>query len=106
MAGHFGVDGVSIKNLEVILIDKENSLLTLKGGVPGYNGSLLVIEKIGHLKGHTPAAEEVVTEKIEEQTEESVEPVEVEETEVLETPSEQTETVEQPVEEVTTEEAL
>jgi large subunit ribosomal protein L3 len=43
MAGHMGVDRVTIKNLVVAAIDKENNLLFLKGAVPGGRGGLLEI---------------------------------------------------------------
>jgi large subunit ribosomal protein L3 len=43
MAGHMGVDRVTIKNLVVAAIDKENNLLFLKGAVPGGRGGLIEI---------------------------------------------------------------
>jgi large subunit ribosomal protein L3 len=38
-----GVDRVTIKNLIVAAIDKENNLLFLKGAVPGGRGGLIEI---------------------------------------------------------------
>ena len=35
MAGHMGVEKVTIKNLEVVLVDKDKSLIAVKGAVPG-----------------------------------------------------------------------
>jgi large subunit ribosomal protein L3 len=58
MAGHMGVEKSSIRGLEVVEIDKENNLLWVKGGVPGYNGALLEITKLGKIKGYTPPPEE------------------------------------------------
>lgn len=58
MAGHMGVDQVSIKNLEVIQVDKANNLLVLKGAVPGPVGGLLRIENIGKIKGYIAPPEE------------------------------------------------
>jgi large subunit ribosomal protein L3 len=45
MAGHMGVERVSVKNLEVAQVDKENNLILLKGAVPGARGGLLEIRK-------------------------------------------------------------
>ena len=39
MAGHMGVDRVTIKNLEVLMIDKENNTVAIRGAIPGTNGS-------------------------------------------------------------------
>ena len=43
MAGHYGVDRVTIQNLEVVSVDAERNLLLVKGAVPGTNNSLLMI---------------------------------------------------------------
>lgn len=43
MAGRMGQERVTIKNLEIAGIDKENNLLMLKGAVPGGKGTLLEI---------------------------------------------------------------
>jgi large subunit ribosomal protein L3 len=43
MAGHMGQERVTIKNLEVVGIDKENHILVVKGAVPGMKGTLLEI---------------------------------------------------------------
>ena len=47
MAGHMGNRSVTARNLEVIQADPERNLLLVKGTVPGANGGLLVIEKVG-----------------------------------------------------------
>jgi len=47
MAGHMGNKRVTARNLEVIQADPERNLLLVKGAVPGANGGLLVIEKVG-----------------------------------------------------------
>jgi large subunit ribosomal protein L3 len=44
MAGHLGVEKVTIRNLEVVLIDKENSVVGLKGAVPGKSGIDVVLK--------------------------------------------------------------
>jgi large subunit ribosomal protein L3 len=44
MAGHMGTERVTVKNLKVVSIDKENNILALKGAVPGMKGVLLEIK--------------------------------------------------------------
>lgn len=44
MAGHTGLKRVTLKNVEVVKVDKENNLLYLKGAIPGHKGSLVLIE--------------------------------------------------------------
>ncbi|MEK7062297.1 MAG: 50S ribosomal protein L3 [Patescibacteria group bacterium] len=46
MAGHMGTERVTVKNLKVVSIDKENNILTLKGAVPGMKGILLEIRSM------------------------------------------------------------
>ncbi len=43
MPGRMGRDRVTLKNLKVAKVDKENNLLALKGAVPGSKGTLLEI---------------------------------------------------------------
>lgn len=43
MAGRTGGERVTIKNLEIVKIDKEKNILAIKGAVPGSKGSLLEI---------------------------------------------------------------
>jgi len=45
MAGRTGNKRVKVINLRVIKIIPEDNLLLVKGGVPGYKGSYLIIEK-------------------------------------------------------------
>jgi large subunit ribosomal protein L3 len=45
MAGHMGMERVTVKNLVVAQVDKENNLLFLRGAVPGMRGILLEIRK-------------------------------------------------------------
>ena len=47
MAGHMGNRRVTARKLKVIQADPERNLLLVKGAVPGANGGLLVIEKVG-----------------------------------------------------------
>ena len=43
MPGHMGFEKVSLRNLEVVFIDKDNNLIGVKGAVPGPNGGILII---------------------------------------------------------------
>lgn len=43
MAGRMGGDRITQKNLEVILVDKENSLMLIKGAIAGRRGTLVEI---------------------------------------------------------------
>ena len=47
MAGHMGNRKVTAHKLEVVQADPEQNLLLVKGSVPGSNGGLLLIEKVG-----------------------------------------------------------
>lgn len=73
MAGHMGVDQVSYKNLEVLSVDKDNHILTIKGGVPGPVGALIRVENIGKIKGYTAPPEEKPEEGEEAESSESTE---------------------------------
>jgi large subunit ribosomal protein L3 len=46
MPGRMGGRRVTVKNLEIIDIDKEKNLLVIKGGVPGRRGTLLEIQAL------------------------------------------------------------
>jgi len=43
MPGRMGAERVTVKNLKIVKIDKENNLLAVKGAVPGPRGTLLEI---------------------------------------------------------------
>jgi large subunit ribosomal protein L3 len=43
MAGRMGGERVTVSNLEIISIDKENNLIALKGAIPGKKGTLVEI---------------------------------------------------------------
>jgi large subunit ribosomal protein L3 len=47
MPGRMGSDRITVKNLIVVSIDKDNNQVSLSGPVPGNAGSLLIIKKIG-----------------------------------------------------------
>jgi len=44
MAGHMGVDTVTVRNLRIIDIDMDNNLISVKGAIPGPKKSLLTIK--------------------------------------------------------------
>lgn len=44
MPGHFGVEKVTIQNLDLVKIDTERNLLLIKGSVPGPKGGLVVVK--------------------------------------------------------------
>lgn len=67
MAGHMGNRQVSVKGLEVVGLDKQKNLLTVKGAVPGFAGSLVTITKLGRIKGYIPPPEEKPEEESEGQ---------------------------------------
>jgi large subunit ribosomal protein L3 len=45
MAGHMGVQDVTVRNLEVIDIDMEDNILMVKGAVPGPNGGYVIVRR-------------------------------------------------------------
>ena len=45
MSGHMGVERVTMRNLRVLGVDKDDNLLVVEGSVPGPNGGYLVITK-------------------------------------------------------------
>jgi len=45
MAGQMGNQKVKVENLEVLNIDIEKNILVVKGAVPGFNNSFILIEK-------------------------------------------------------------
>lgn len=45
MAGHKGVEKVTVKNLEVVGVDSEKNQLMIKGALPGVNNSFVLIKK-------------------------------------------------------------
>jgi len=71
MAGHMGVDRLTITNLEVVEVNPDKNLLVVKGSIPGSSNGLLVIHKTGKVKGYTPPPP--AKEKEEEETKESEE---------------------------------
>src|SRR5215470_10983794 len=48
MSGHMGHDRVTVRNLRVLGVDKDDNLLVVEGSVPGPTGGYLVITKAKH----------------------------------------------------------
>lgn len=44
MAGHMGCDKITVKNLEVVLLNKDSKFLAVKGCIPGSNGSKIIVK--------------------------------------------------------------
>jgi len=49
MAGHYGVDRVTMRNLKVFKVDAENNLLLVKGAIPGPAGGYVIIRETNKL---------------------------------------------------------
>jgi large subunit ribosomal protein L3 len=45
MSGHMGAERVTMRNLRVLGVDKEDNLLVVEGSVPGPNGGYVIIHK-------------------------------------------------------------
>ncbi|MBI3984460.1 MAG: 50S ribosomal protein L3 [Candidatus Levybacteria bacterium] len=79
MAGRMGSDTVTVKNLEVISVTDDGMLL-IKGLVPGFVGSFVVVKKVGENKKHVDLYQEPQEAPIQEpQTPEDQTPAPVEE---------------------------
>ena len=44
MAGHLGVDNITIKNLQVLFVDIEASIIAVKGAIPGRAGNDILVK--------------------------------------------------------------
>ena len=47
MPGHMGHARVTVRNLEVVQVDADDSLLVVRGAVPGPNGGYVLIRRVG-----------------------------------------------------------
>lgn len=52
MGGHMGQDKLTVRNLVVIKVDKENNLLMVKGAVPGPKGGYVLVRKNGFVRNN------------------------------------------------------
>lgn len=44
MAGHMGAERVTVQNLPVVALDEEKGLIMVKGAVPGFDGSIVLVK--------------------------------------------------------------
>lgn len=88
LPGHMGVLTVTIQNLEIVSVDKENNVILVKGNVPGPKKSLVIIKSSVKNPGKVNPSEELNT-YVEEVT-----PVEAEVTEEVTTEESTTESAE------------
>ena len=97
LAGHMGVDTVTVQNLEIIEVSEADNYILVSGNVPGAKNSLVLIRSA--VKGGEKTPQEIVTF---DEVEEIVDTNEVEPNEVSETTTEEVTTE---VESAETEEA-
>ena len=45
MAGRYGNSNVSVENLKIIKIDKDNNSIMVKGAVPGARNGIIMVSK-------------------------------------------------------------
>ncbi len=45
MAGHKGVDRITVKNLKIVRIDLEKNIVMIKGAIPGHRNSIVYLSK-------------------------------------------------------------
>jgi len=45
LPGHYGVERVTVQNLEVVHVDPEKNILAVKGAVPGPRGGLVIVKE-------------------------------------------------------------
>lgn len=75
MAGHMGNVQISTRGLEVVGVNKDSNLLTIKGAIPGFVGGLVMVTKLGRIKGYTPPPEEKEEESADVEAQEAVSPI-------------------------------
>ncbi len=62
LAGRYGAERVTIRNLAVVKLDNENNLLLVRGGIPGFNGSVVMVRPTNKVGPGSPKAK---TKKVE-----------------------------------------
>lgn len=50
MAGHMGVEQVTVKNLQIVEVDPKRNLIAVKGAVPGHRNAMVKILSTGKVK--------------------------------------------------------
>lgn len=110
LAGHMGVDTVTVQNLEIIEVNTDENYILVSGNVPGAKKSFVLIRSA--VKGGKNTPKEIISyeTKVETTAEEVVEDAEVKEEVKEETPAEtveevKEETSEEPAEETKEESA-
>ena len=88
MPGQMGNVKRTVQNLEIISVDTENSVILVKGNVPGPKKSFVMIRTAVKRPDEKNTTEELITYTTEQPTEEVVEETKVEETPVEETKEE------------------
>ena len=64
MAGHYGVDRVTVQNLEVVQVRPEDNILLIRGSMPGAEGDYVIIrESKKRPKGWKPAVASISKKK-------------------------------------------
>src|SRR5207249_3187863 len=53
MAGRYGNERVTVRNLQVVRVDQDNHLLIVRGAGPGFNRSLVMIRPTNRSEEHT-----------------------------------------------------
>jgi len=61
-AGRYGNERVTIRNLAVVKVDGEKNLLLVRGGIPGFNGALVMVRPTNKVGPGSPKAK---TKKVE-----------------------------------------
>jgi large subunit ribosomal protein L3 len=64
MAGHMGVEQVTIKNITVVSVDADTQTLLIDGLVPGSKNTMLIIKKTGTDKKYVPLQKTADEQKI------------------------------------------
>jgi hypothetical protein len=64
MAGHMGVEQVTIKNIMVVSVDASTQTLLVDGLVPGSRNGMLIIKKTGTDKKYVPLQKTAAEQKI------------------------------------------
>lgn len=71
MAGHMGVEQVTVKNITVVAVDADTQTLLIDGLVPGSKNGMLLVKKTGTDKKYIPlqktADEQIVADKLAEE---------------------------------------
>lgn len=89
LPGHMGGLTVTIQNLEIVSVDKENNVLLVKGNIPGANKSLVVIKTAVKNPNKVNESEELITYVTEPEVEATAETTETVETPEVEASTEE-----------------